>query len=133
VATGTWWNPGKQTLGNYQNAFELIVDDIFNRNTGTTVRQIKYIRILWTDGDGMLPDVNIAVFPYHEVQPILDHMATTSRHSDVSTLSLADVLEMNMFSSLQLGESGKNAQNPADGQDQANKAVLFENYLWDAK
>jgi hypothetical protein len=117
-------------MGNYEHTVELVVDDIFNRNTGSMVRQIKYIRLIWTDGEGAMPDVNVAVFAYHEVKPLLDMLGTTSRHSDVSSLSVADVLEMNMFSCLQVSTGGQHARTPGDAGTQAAKALEFENYLW---
>lgn len=129
-ADHSWWEADLSVFNGFQNAFELLVDEVFDRNTGTRREFIRFIRIVWTDWEGTQPDCNMLVFRYEDVLPILDQLPITLPHNDSGNLNMRDVLEGHLYNGILIGRSGKNIQNLQAGQHEANRNTEFQNFIW---
>jgi hypothetical protein len=115
----------------YENAFELVVDEIFDRNTGTKKQVIRYIRIVWTDWEGTQPDYNVTVFRYAEVRDFLDQIQVILPQNDSGDLTIKDVLEGNIYTGVLVGRAGKNITSLEQGKAEENRQLEFQNYIWE--
>lgn len=126
----SWWEADMAVFAGFQNAFELLVDEVFDRNTGTRREFIRFIRIIWTDWEGTQPDCNMLVFRYEDVFPILDQLPVMLPHNDSGDLSMRDVLEGHLYNGILIGRPGKNIQTLQAGQFEANRNTEFQNFIW---
>jgi hypothetical protein len=126
----SWWNPDRADLEPYSQVVEIIVDERFDKTLGTASQQIRYLRLLWTDRDSQAPDYNVAVFKYEDVRPLLDKVYCESRHNDVPTISLRDVLESRQYASLMVARAGKGIKNLNQARFEGERQLELENFVW---
>ena len=127
----SWWNPSSATMGNFEQVVELIVDEIFDKNTGRKRQKIRYIRLLWTDRDDIAPDFYAAVFKYEEVWELLDQIPVENRHTDVQSLSIRDFLEGQRYRGTLVSRSHKQINNLQQAKFSGDQQIELENYIWE--
>lgn len=126
----SWWFPKAETMNNYHQVIELIVDEIFDKNSGRKRQEIRYIRLIWTDRDEIAPDFNAAVFRYEEVRDLLDQIPIENRHNDIQSLSIADFLEGKYYQGNAVKRSNKQIQNLQQAKFSNDQQYELENYIW---
>lgn len=126
----SWWSPPVAAFDKFSQVVELIVDERIDRNTAMAKQQIRYLRLLWTDRDGLSPDYNVAVFRYEEVRDLLDRVACSNPHNDVQYVSLRDVLESQQYQGLVVGRAGKSIKTLEQGRFESDRQIELECYHW---
>jgi Gliding motility associated protein GldN len=127
---GSWWNPGETAFDRFGQAVELIVDEVFDKNSGRSRQEIRYIRLLWAAGDGLAPDYSVAVFKYEDVRDLLDRVPCANVHNDVSGMSLRDALEGRQYEAVTVSRSGKGVKNASQAKLEATRPLELESYHW---
>ena len=126
-----YWNPEPDLFLNFCHAFELIVDEVFDRRRGAVKREIRYIRLLWSDWEGDLPDYNVCVFPWPEIEGWLDQIKVPSAHNDLQGQSLRDLLEGGLYHGFPIRLRGKDFRTAPEGHNEELRALEYQNYNWD--
>lgn len=126
----SWWEADRAAFEGFENAVELIVDEVVDRNTGSRREFIRFIRIVWTDWEGNQPDRNMMVFRYADVVDLLDKLPVTLPQNDSGDLSMKDVLEGHLYNGILVGRNGKNINHLQQGQQEANRNLEFEHFIW---
>lgn len=126
-----YWNPSPDVFMNFCNVVEIIQDEIFDKQRGQNRREIRYIRLVWSDWEGELPDYNVCVFPYEEVEALLDQISLPTAQNDIHQQSLKDALESGQYHGFPVTVRSKNFRNAPDGQSEAFRQLEFRNYHWD--
>lgn len=125
-----WWTPGPDLLSRFDNVVELIVDETMDPS-GKTRQHIRYIRLLWTDRDGLSPDFAVALFEFNALRPFLDQVAIPNRHNEANSLTVMDFLEAQMFQHVTVTRSARQLRNPQESRFLGDRQVELDNYHWE--
>jgi hypothetical protein len=126
-----FWPQNPADLAGFDQVVELIQDEIFDKNSGRKLKEIRYIRLLFTDRDGAMPDCNVAIFRYDEVADFLDQVMVENRHNDAQKLSIRDCLEGNLFKAVTICRRNKYMQTLPQAKFDGEQQIECENYIWD--
>lgn len=129
-ATRNYWSLSPDVFDGFGQVIELISDTYFDKQSGRKQVQIRYIRLIWSDWEGQLPDYNVAIFRYPDVSPLLASLLTTNHHNDVRQTSVQDVFDRHQYKAFVTWQSGKAAGSPATGKYLQSRAQQLEDYIW---
>ena len=130
VPSGDYWYPGRAALAPFTEYIELLVDETIDRNSGQQRRQIRYVRLLWADGEGNLPDFNAALFRYQDLRDLLEGIRVPSPQNDAGTMTLHDYLEGQLYEAITVERSGRGPRTLGEAKFQEDRQVELENYIW---
>lgn len=125
-----YWRPDWSVLAPFLHYLELLVDERLDRNTGRQIQQIRYIRLLWADGDGLLPDFNAAIFHYEDLVPLLENVLVPTPGNDAGTMSLRDYLEARLYEAITVERSNGTTRSLGGSKFNDDRQLELENYLW---
>jgi hypothetical protein len=126
-----WWNPDPEKLSGFKNMIELIVDEVFSKSSGTKKVQIRFIRLVWSDWEGGQPDLNIAIFRYSDLLPVLSRIQVQDFRNQARSISMQDLLESRSFEHVMSWRSGRPAGSAANGQFLKRRDQELESYYWE--
>jgi hypothetical protein len=127
---GDYWRPDWAVLAPFLHYIELLVDERMDRNTGRQTQVIRYVRLLWADGDGQLPDFNAAIFRYPDLVPLLENVLVPDPHNDAGTMSLHDYLEARLYEAVTVERSNGSPRSLSGAKFADDRQLELENYLW---
>ncbi|MEM7037209.1 MAG: hypothetical protein AAF570_09540, partial [Bacteroidota bacterium] len=130
-SSGSWWSPTADALMGLETQIELIVDEIFDRGSGRKRQEVRWLRLLWMDPEGLVPDYNMAVLPGPEALELLDQIPAYNPHNDASRKSLRDLLIARQYEALEVWHSGRNMRGPKASQQVREITREAENYRWE--
>lgn len=130
IPDDNWWDADRDLFMHYENALEVIADEVMDRKTGRKRHIVRFIRLVWTDWEGVMPDFNMAVFRYDEIKPMLSRIEVGHPQNDSRRISLTDIIEGQLYSGWTIGREGKNITSLEAAQFEAAREAEFEDYHW---
>ena len=127
---GQWETPNGE-LDRFNHVLELVVDEIFDRNTGRKKQQIRLVRLVWWRHDLGLPEQNVALFQFPEVAPVLDRMFLPNPHNEAMEISALDFLKGQMYNSINLQQGSKANRTLDEAAFEREREINAEDYRWD--
>lgn len=130
AAQADYWRPDWSVLAPFTQYIELLVEERLDRNTGIHTQQVRYIRLLWADGEGGLPDFNAAIFHYKDVLPLLEQVMVPAPQNDAGTMSLQDYIEARLYEAFTVERSNGSTRSLSGSKFADDRQLELENYLW---
>ena len=109
---------------------EFVEDRIFDKVRSDMVYNIQYIRLIWVDAGGMLPEEPLCIFRYEEVVNHLDKAQWKNRFNDAEMRTMRQALDMRLFNSFIIDVSGTTMLNKDEAEIHRQKMIEFEHHLW---
>jgi hypothetical protein len=129
-AERSWDNLGSAAFAPFQQFIELLVEEGFDKTSGMHRRQIRYLRLLWADGEGTTPDFNVALFRWEEAKALLDAITVPHPRNDAGTMSMADYLEQGLYDAVVIAQSGRTIRSLSQSASVQEKQAALQNYIW---
>jgi len=89
------------------SVLELVADRIFDQNRSDLVYDDRYLRLVWQDPLGQLPDENVVVFRLEDARQVLAQTAATNYANEAETRSVAELLAQRKFNGFYVNVSGR--------------------------
>jgi Gliding motility associated protein GldN len=111
---------------------ELVEDRIFDKNKSDMYYLQKYFRLIWIDPEGILPiDVEMIVFRYRDVLPVLKQMQWKNLYNDAEYRTIQEVFELRLFHGFIVDVSGSMVRSQEEAEQRRLEMVEFEHNLWE--
>ncbi|MEM6269276.1 MAG: hypothetical protein AAF998_07545 [Bacteroidota bacterium] len=126
-----WWMPNDAALAGYCNVIELVVEEVFDKTMGRDQRIIRFVRLIWTDWEGGMPDYNVALFPYEELRPLLAKIKVTNPQNEAQMLNLEDIFVGQKYESVMIWHFGRNVRTLDEGKFLRDRKQELQEFNWD--
>jgi len=114
-----------------QSILEIIEDRVFDKNKSSMYYDVQYIRLVWKDPIGQLPDENMIAFRYEDVQGVLNNTMYKNFWNDADNRTLKEVFELRLFNSFVINVSGREPISLEEAELRRQQMVEFEHNLWE--
>lgn len=119
-----------QLIAPLETVLEIIEDRIFDKNRSDMYYDIQYIRLVWIDPSGAVPDKNVICFNYKDVMGCLEDTQWKNRFNDAEYRNMREIVELRLFHSYVVNVSGWEPNNLQQSDLRKNQMVEYEHHLW---
>lgn len=119
-----------QLIAPLETVLEIIEDRIFDKNRSDMYYDIQYIRLVWIDPSGAVPDANVICFNYKDVMACLEDSQWKNRFNDAEYRNMREIIELRLFHSYVVNVSGWEPNNLQQSDLRKNQMVEYEHHLW---
>lgn len=127
---GSGLSPKENLLLGAGKILEIVEDKIFDKNKSAYQNKPEYVRLVWVDPAGEIPEKLLVAFRYDEVAPLLAQTLSVNRQNDAASLSLRNQFELNNFDSYQVEISGTAVLTLKEAELRRQQMLEFEHNLW---
>ena len=120
----------EEIMAGMETVIELIEDWIFDKNRSAMFYNTQYIRLIYVDPTGAIPDEAVIAFRYQDVMDILDDTKYRNRFNDAEHRSVREAIELRRFNSYIIDLSGDQPQSLIESDYRRNQILEFEHHLW---
>lgn len=110
---------------------EVLEDRVFDKNKSDMYYDIHYIRLIWIDPLGQLPEKPIIAFKYDEVEDVLNDTQWKNFYNDAEYRSLKEIFELRLFHSFFVDVSGNPMVTLEEAEKRRQQMIEFEHHLWE--
>jgi hypothetical protein len=109
---------------------EVIEDRIYDRNRSDLYHDVQYIRLVYVDPEGALPDRPVVVFHYSDLQDLLASTQCRNTWNDAEARSMQEVFEGRTFRGFIVELSGNTSRTTNEAEVRRQQLVAFEHNLY---
>lgn len=109
---------------------EVIEDRIYDKQRSDLVHDVQYIRLVWVDPLGQLPERNVVAFRYEDLLPLMDRTLAHNRHNDAEHRSMRELFENRDFHAFIANLSGNPMQSLQEAEKRRRQMIEFEHNLY---
>ncbi len=119
-----------ETMIALETVLELIEDWIFDKNRSAMFFNTQYIRLVYVDPSGTIPDEAVIAFRYQDVMDLLDDTKYYNRNNDAEHRTVREIMEMRRFNSYIVDLSGMQPRTLAESAYRTDQILEYEHHLW---
>lgn len=113
-----------------ETVIELIEDWIFDKNRSAMFYNTQYIRLIYVDPAGIIPDEAVIAFRYQDAFDVLDDTKYRNRWNDAEHRSVREAIELRRFNSYIINLSGDSPRTLVEADYRKQQILEFEHNLW---
>jgi len=113
-----------------ETVIELIEDWIFDKNRSAMFYNTQYVRLIYVDPAGVIPDEAVIAFKYQDAFDVLDDTKYQNRWNDAEHRSIREALELRRFNSYIINLSGDSPRSLVEADYRKHQIIEFEHNLW---
>ena len=120
----------EETIIALETVLELIEDWIFDKNRSAMFFNTQYIRLIYVDPQGTMPDEALIAFRYQDVMNILDDTKYRNRFNDAEHRTMREAMELRRFNSYIIDLSGEQPKTLVESAYRTEQILEYEHNLW---
>lgn len=117
-------------LGGLEYQLNIIEDRIFDKGRSIMIHDIEYIRLIWTDPDGKVPDNNMVSFKYDDILAVLDETQWKNRFNDAEDRTIREIFDQRLFNGVVASVSQNSPNSLKEADRRRSQMIEFEHHLW---
>lgn len=122
--------PNDFSLAPLENVFEIIENRIIDKNRSDVIHDVQYIRLVWVDPTGAIPDRNFLCFKYSDVIQQLESTPCVNKFNDAEARNMREMFENRAMTSFVTNISGMGVRTLAEAQMRRDQLTAYEHQLW---
>lgn len=113
-----------------EQVMEFVEDYRTDQERSAQRGRFLFVRIIWTDPQGVLPPENAVLFRYSDIEALDKQLPVPNPKNESQPLALRQVFEGRLFTSVIVRSSDQLQQNLLQAHKTKHGLVAFENSIW---
>jgi hypothetical protein len=116
-----------------ESLVEIVEDRIFDKNKSDMYYDLQYIRLMFVDPKGVIPNQYMVAFKYEDAMKFLNETQHKNRQNDAEYRTSQEIFELRDFNSFIVNFGGEEMGEAylREGELRRQQVLEFEHHLWE--
>jgi hypothetical protein len=130
-ASGFTAEDRQNMVASFASYIEVVEDRIFDRNRSDMYHDVQYVRLVYVDPEGILPDRAFVSFRYQDLSDLLANTRCNNRWNDAEYRSMRETFDQRSFHAFIISISGNDMLTLDQSAQHQQRLTEFEHNLWE--